>query len=190
MKRMRSLALLAAAGLILAAGVLTSQEPVQAAKEEFSANLVTWGGSATAGKSTRLNMTVDRWASEEELAGFKKVLTEGGPDALYKVLRSSAMGQVKTTESYVYAIYLAISVPTEKGRTVRLVTERPVFTKEVVRDQDTLEYIYSYIELNLDKNGKGTGKMLGTAKIFIDKNGKVDVDTHGQPETLANARKI
>jgi len=135
-------------------------------------------------------MTVDRWATEEELAGFKKVLTEGGPDALYKVLRSSAMGQVKTTQSYVYAIYLAISVPTEKGRTVRLVTERPVFTKEVVRDQDTLEYIYSYIELTLDKNGKGTGKMLGTAKIFVDKNGKVDVDTHGQPETLANARKI
>jgi len=188
--RMRSLALLAVAGLILTAGPLTSQEPAQAAKEEFSANLMTWGSGAAAGKSTRLNMTVDRWATEEELAGFKKMLTEGGPDALYKALAGGNMGKIKTTQSYEYAIYLAISAPAEKGRIVRLVTERPVFMKEAVGDTNTLEYIYSYIELVLDANGKGSGKILATAKIVVDKSGKVDVETSGQPQTLMNARKV
>lgn len=192
MKRMRieSLAVLAIAGLALTVGALALQEKATEAKEEFSANLMTWTSGAAAGKSTRLNMTVDRWATEEELAGFKKVLTEGGPDALYKALAGRDMGRIQTTQSYEYRIYLAISVPTEKGRIVKLVTERPVFMKEAVRDADTLEYIYSYIELTLDAKGKGSGKILGTAKIVVDKNAKVDVETHGQPQTLMNARKV
>ncbi len=186
----KTLAIVVMAGLALAAGPLGSQDQPKPAKEEFSANLMTWGTGAAAGKSTRLNMTVDRWATEDELAGFKKLLTESGPDALYKALAGRDMGRIQTTQSYEYRIYLAISVPAEKGRIIRLVTERPVFMKEAVRDQDTLDYIYSYIELALDEKGKGTGKILGTAKIVVDKNGKVDVETHGQPQTLMNARKV
>ncbi len=191
MKRIqvKLLAIAVLAGLVLAAGPLGSQEQAKPAKEEFSANLMTWGGGA-AGKSTRLNMTVDRWATEEELAGFKKLLTDGGPDALYQALAGRDMGRIQTTQSYEYRIFLAISVPAEKGRIIKLVTERPVFMKEAVRDQDTLDYIYSYIELTLDEKGKGSGKILATAKIVVDKNGKVDIETHGQPQTLVNARKV
>ncbi len=185
----RPVVILALAGLVLAAGALVSQEPA-AAGEKFSANLMVQGGGAPAGRSTRLNMEVQHWATEQDLAGFKKILTEGGSDALYKALAGRNVGKVQTTQSYEYPIYLAFSVTTEKGRTIKLITERPVFTKEVVRDQDTLEYIYSYIELNLDAKGKGGGKMLGTAKVFINKDGKVDIDTHGQPEPLINARKV
>ena len=192
MKRTQSgkLAVLALCGLIVLAGGLIVRVKAQEAGEKFSANLMVRGGGAPAGRSTRLNMDVTRWATQADLDGFKKILTEGGPDALYKALAGRNMGMVQTTQSYEYPIYLAFSVPTEKGRIVKLVTERPIFMKEAVRDQDTLDYIYSYIELTLNEKGKGSGKILGTAKIFINAEGKVDIDTHGQPEPLINARKV
>jgi len=188
--RATTLAIVILAGLMLAGWAISGQEQAGATVEKFSANIMVQGGGAPAGRSTRLNMDVTHWATQGDLDGFKKILTEGGPNALYKALAGRNVGKVQTTQSYEYPIYLAFSVTTEKGRTIKLITERPVFTKEVVRDQDTLEYIYSYIELNLDAKGKGSGKMLGTAKVFINKEGKVDIDTHGQPQPLINARKV
>jgi hypothetical protein len=177
------------AGLILTAGALALQEQAKGAKEEFSANLMTWSTGTTAGKSTRLNMTVEHWATAEEVAGWKKLLAEQGPAALYDVLSRMNMGKIKTTESYEYAIYVAYSVQTEKGRVVKLITERPVFTREVAKDRYTLDYIYSAITLTLDEKGKGGGTLLPTAKIFYDKDGKFDIDTNMQPQKLMNARK-
>lgn len=175
------------AGLILAAGASALQEKPAEVPEKFSANLMTSAPTGT--RSTRLNMTVERWATAEEIAGFEKLLRESGPEALYNVLRGTKMGSIKTTQSYVYNIFLAYSVQTEQGRTVKLITERPVFFREAAKDSKSLEYIYSAIEMNLNEKGKGSGKILPTAKIFIGKDGKVDVDTQGQPQTLMNARK-
>jgi hypothetical protein len=186
----RLLVIVALAGLVLAAGTLRSQEPAQGAKEDFSANLMTWSTGGAPGQSTRLNMTVERWATQEEVAGWKKLLAEKGPDALYNVLSHMNMGKIQTTQSYEYAIYVAVSVPTEKGRVVKLLTERPVFTREVAKDRYTLDYIYSAITLTLDEKGKGAGTLLPTAKVFFDKNGKFDIDTNMQPQKLMNARKV
>ena len=196
MKRAHAMTALALvlAGLVLTAGASAVQEkaaetPPKAAEtpEKFSANLMT--SAATGTRSTRLNMTVERWATAEEIAGFKKLLEESGPEALYNVLRATKMGSIKTTQSYVYNIFLAYSVQTEEGRTVKLITERPVFFGEAVKDSKSLEYIYSAIEMTLNAKGKGSGKILPTAKIFIGKDGQVDVDTQGQPQTLMNAKK-
>ena len=62
--------------------------------EKFSANLMVQGGGAPAGRSTRLNMDVQHWATESDLAGFKKILTEGGPSALHQALAGRNAGWI------------------------------------------------------------------------------------------------
>ena len=187
--------ILALAGMLLTAGALAVQEkatPVQAKpiKEEFSGNLLLWVAGAMSGRSTRLTMTIEHWTTDEERAALLKELTEGGSDALLKAMRKTTVGYVRTAQSLRYALNIASSFQTEKGRVIRLVTERPIAFGEAAISTRSMDYEFGVIEFTLNAEGKGEGVVIPTAKVSISKDGKLEVETLGTgPQKLLNVKK-
>jgi frataxin-like iron-binding protein CyaY len=184
--------LLALAGMILAAGALALQEQEQTkkAEERFSANVLLWAAGPMTGKTGRLTMSVERWTTDEEKAALLKALTEGGSDALLKAMRKTIVGYTWTTRTLRYRVNIASSLQTEKGRVIRLVTERPISFVEAWTATRSRDYEFGVIEFTLDAEGKGDGILIPTAKVTLNKEGQIEVETLGiGPQKLLSVKK-
>jgi len=185
------------AGLLLIAGAWARQEqtpePEKAkpVKEKFSGRLVLWAAGAMTGQSTRLTMQVDHWTTDEEKQALFNTLKEGGSDALLAAMRKNIVGYIWTTSSTRYKLNIASTFQTEKGRTVRLVTERPItFAEQMAGTPRSRDYEFGVIEFTLDEKNKGEGVIFPTAKIGVDEKGNLTVESLGTgPQKLMSVKK-
>jgi hypothetical protein len=58
------------------------------------------------------------------------------------------------------------------SRRVVMATNRPVRFREAVNNTRSMDYQVTLIELHLDANGKGDGKLVPAAKVSWDKDAK------------------
>ena len=187
-----SVIVFALAGIVLAAAAAGQEaaKPAKPVKEEFGGYVILVAAGPMTGRSTRVTMTVDRWTTDEEKAGLLKALQEGGSDAMLKVMRKMTVGYIRTTRSLRYALNFASTFQTEKGRVVRLVTERPISFVEAMRPTRSEDYEFGVIEFTLNAEGKGDGYIIPTAKVSINKDGQLEVETLGTgPQKLLNVKK-
>lgn len=197
--RTRAIAILFLAGLVL--GTMTwavqgqekAPEPEKAkpVKEKFSGMLVLWAAGPMTGKSTRMTMQVDRWTTDEEKQALYNTLKDAGPDALLAAMRKTIVGYLWTTNSLRYKVNIASTFQTEKGRTVRLITERPItFAEQVAGAPRSRDYEFGVIEFTLNDKNKGEGVIFPTAKVGVDEKGNLTVESLGTgPQKLMSVKK-
>ncbi len=164
-----------------------------AAEEETFSALLYWvdAGPAT-GKTTMIYMTVERWTTDEERMELYNILKEKGTEELKKAMRKTTVGYIRSTSTLRYPLNIASSFQTEKGRLIRLVTERPIQWIELTGGTSprTREYDFGVVEFLLDENGKGEGSLIPTAKVMLNDEGKIVVETLGTgPQKLRNVKK-
>jgi hypothetical protein len=190
--QIRSVVILALAGLILAVGALALQEQEKAkeTEERFVANVVLWAAGPLTGQTARVTMSIKHWTANEEKAALYKTLKEGGSDAFLKEMRKTIVGYIWSTRSIRYPLNIASSFQTEKGRIVRLVTERPISFAETMTATRSRDYEFGVIEFTLNAEGKGDGYIIPTAKVAITQDGQLEVETLGTgPQKLVNVKK-
>jgi hypothetical protein len=190
--QIRSVVILALAGLILAVGALALQEQEKAkeTEERFVANVVLWAAGPLTGQTARVTMSIKHWTANEEKAALYKTLKEGGSDAFLKEMRKTIVGYIWSTRSIRYPLNIASSFQTEKGRVVRLVTERPISFAETMAATRSRDYEFGVIEFTLNAEGKGDGYIIPTAKVAITQDGQLEVETLGTgPQKLVNVKK-
>lgn len=142
------------------------------------------------GASFRLTMTVDRWSTDEERKILIKSLYEGGSDTLLKELRAMEAGNVKFTGTLSRRLNFAVKKKTEKGLFVRMILDRPVFFAEYKYKMTRVrDYEFAIIEFTIDEKGKGEGIVIPTARVKINKDGRIKVETLGLgPQKLIRVR--
>jgi hypothetical protein len=197
--RTRAIAVLFLVGLVLGAMTWAVQdqekapEPEKAkpVKEKFSGMLVLWAAGPMTGKSTRMTMQVDRWTTDEEKQALYNTLKDAGPDALLAAMRKTIVGYLWTTNSLRYKVNIASTFQTEKGRTVRLITERPItFAEQVAGAPRSRDYEFGVIEFTLNDKNKGEGVIFPTAKVGVDEKGNLTVESLGTgPQKLMSVKK-
>jgi hypothetical protein len=177
--------------MVLAAVAWAAQEQAKPVKEQYSGNVVLVAAGPATGGSGRLSVTIERWSTDEEKALLKKALAEDGPEGLLKALRKTTVGYVRTTQSLRYPLNFASSFQTEKGRTIRLVTERPILWAESVgMTARSRDYEFGWIEFTMNEKGKGEGFVIPTAKVSLNKDGQLEVESLGiGPQKLFNVKK-
>ncbi len=197
--RTRAIAVLFLVGLALGAGAWAiraqekAPEPEKAkpVKEKFSGMLVLWAAGPMTGQSTRMTMQVDRWTTDERKQALYKTLKESGSDALLVAMREEIVGYIWTTNSLRYKVNIASTFQTEKGRTVRLITERPItFAEQVAGTPRSRDYEFGVIEFTLNEKNKGEGVIFPTAKVGVDEKGGLTVEALGTgPQKLMSVKK-
>ncbi len=162
-------------------------------KEEFAGNVYWVAAGPASGQTSRITLTVERWTTDEERMEYYTILKEKGSDELLKAMRKQTVGYLRFTGTIRYPLNIASSFQTEKGRLVRLVCERPIQPAELwgKTPARTRDYEFGVIEFLLDEKGNGQGTLIPTAKVEVNDDGQLVVETLGLgPQKLMNVKTI
>lgn len=198
--RKTTLILAACLFLLCAASLLVPPPPVHAYDgEQFSALLFLPAGAGMrgvgAGATANVNVYIDTYTPDDETQELAKVLIEGGSDALLKRLeKAKSIGKVQLVRKVgFFDLKLIRSRPTEQGRRIIGVCDRPIQFLEAYHGGRSLDYTFGIVILDLKTNKKGkeegVGQLIYAAKVKVDGR-NVEVENYGiEPARLQGVRK-
>jgi len=134
-------------------------------REEFSAAAIVSDNLGSG--AGRVIMQVTRWSTETERSRLASTLVKGN-DALLDALRDmKSVGTMRTPDSVGYDLRYAHQEPAEDGgRRIVIATDRPIGFWEAANQPRTIEYPFTVIQMQIDKNGEGKGTMSYATKII------------------------
>ena len=112
------------------------------------------------------------------------------PDELLKQLQKiGPVGTIRTPDSIGYDLHYAQQTPLpEGGRSIVIATDRPIGFWEATNRPRSIDYPFTVIQMNLDRNGMGSGTMSYATRITT-KNNIIELEDFAtQPIMLNNIR--
>lgn len=177
---------------IVAAAVLTALAAPAAAQEpkpvRFTAFAVNLGSGPNAGT---VDIVLERLSSDEERANLLATFIEGGQDKLLTALQKvkPRVGYIRTPNSLGYDLQYAYRIVNSDGSSrIVIGTDRRIGYWEARNQPRTMDYPFTLIEMRLDKDGNGEGRMAVGTKISRSKDGKtIELENYGiSPVALKN----
>src|SRR5262249_10503972 len=139
-----------------------------------------------------VEIVINRWSTDGERDKLMKVMMDNGPDKLLDTLQGMPrIGYFRTPSSIGIDIHFARHRPLEDGgQRVVMVTDRRLAFWEVANQTRSVDYPFTVIEMNINKNGEGEGKLSIATKIIADEeNNLITLENFDiQPVMLTNVR--
>ena len=190
MPRLFRLAVLPVA-IVIAAALLSSTVSGQTngLPERYTATAINMNN----GSSGTIDISVDRWSTDKERDALVSAMVEKGPEKLLDALQDARpVGHFGAPGNLSWDLRFArrVALP-EGGERVVLVTDRRIGVWEAANQPRSIDYPFTVIELRLNKDGVGEGKMSLATKIIADKeNNIVTLENYDiQPVMLNNIRR-
>jgi hypothetical protein len=162
-------------------------------RERFTATAAALGTVAT-GATARVDITINRWSTDAEVAQLHAVLVEKGVDALYTALqKTKPVGNIRVNDSLGWDLHYARESKQEDGgRRINFATDRPINAWEARNQPRTIDYKFTVGELKLDADGKGTGTLGAAVKVGYDPDDKTLVleTFSSEPVRLLQVRAV
>ena len=161
--------------------------------ERFTAFAVDISNTAPRANATTVDITINRWSSDADRDRLLNVLKESGQDALLSALQKMpVVGYINTPGSLRYDLHFARQRPApDGGRTIVLATDRFISMWEAVNRPRSIDYPFTLIQLQLDKNDEGVGKVSIATKITAGEGNMIELENFSdQPVRLSQIRKV
>ena len=179
----------------------TQSQAEKPKSEKFSAlaYMPSGAGPAMVGAGARVNVDlyVKSYTSDQEAKVLGGLLLDGGPDALLKALETAdSKGKITLTGRVgFYDLKLIRSRPTETGRQIIAVGDRPMGFLELYYSGRSRDYEFGILTLNLKRENKGKekgeGALIYAAKVKVLEGNKIDIESYGiEPIRLMAVRKL
>jgi hypothetical protein len=178
MKRSKSvMALFISAALALSAAAFA--EPHQ-----ITGNLVAPAGTARHAGTAPVVIHIDHYTEDAEVQRLQGILQRQGPNALRDALWDREAGFIRIGGSLGYPIAAARAHPTpDGGQVIRLMIDRPIAQWEVINNLRTVDYPFAFVEIKLDRNGRGQGDFYQAARVSMTGNDTLHVENYS-PQPL------
>ncbi|HZR23415.1 MAG TPA: hypothetical protein VFA59_07510 [Vicinamibacterales bacterium] len=167
----RPLRQLAATAVAFAAFGVLSFAQTRGTPERFTAMAVNMdrGGAGT------VEIVVNRWSSDSERNKLVGVALDKGPEKLLDTLQGmQKVGYIRTPDSIGWDLHYAHHSPLpEGGERVVIATDRPIGFWEAANQPRSIDYPFTVIELQLNRDGEGQGTMSFATKVIADKENKI-----------------
>jgi len=175
----------------LCLAVASGQAPAEKQKpktQKFSALAYLPSGAGRAmvgaGGTANVDLYVKDYTSDAEAQALARTLLDGGPDALHKALeKSDSIGKVTLSGRVgFYDLKLIRSKPTETGRRVIAVGDRPMGFLELYVSNQSRDYEFGILTLELKNDGKkekGEGSLIYAAKVKVNEGNQIDIESYG-----------
>jgi hypothetical protein len=184
--------LLAAAGVAIAM-LAPSVASGQNVKESFSGFAINMNSGPKTGK---IDFTIERWSTDAERDQLLAILKEEKDSykvnqQLLKALQKlPKVGYIRTTTSLAWDLHYARQNPLpDGGRRIVFATDRPIGFREAANQPRSMDYPFTVVEMQFDKDDKGVGKILPGTKIFIDKDNNLVLENYAQQPVRFNEIK-
>ena len=189
-------ALAVAAGLVLTSHTRTTAQAGQQLDTgplhltAFAINMnTTRPGTAT----TTVDVVIDRFSTDSERDRLREAFKANEQQGLLRALQKlPAVGYLTTPGSLRYDVHFARQRPLpEGGRRLFLLTDRRINFWEAASGARTLDYPFTLVELQLDKNSRGVGKLNIAARITGSEDTVVEIeDFAAQPVQLNDVHPV
>jgi len=160
-------------------------------KEVYTGTVIGVGGTL-GGVSRPFTLSIEGVSSNADANRPVAMLAEGGQDALMKELRGKRLGYFSMGAQLGRDLNFVQETPTaDGGRRLVVLFERWLNTFELRYGTRSEDYPFTYIELTVDRNGKGEGTLIPAARITFDKKhgNQIDVENFGiYPARLAGVQ--
>jgi hypothetical protein len=145
------------------------------------------------GAAGTIELVVNRWSTDSQSDKLMAVMLNKGPEKLLDALQDMPrMGYIRTPDRVGWDIHFSrkIAAP-DGGERVILVTDRRIGFWEAANRPRSIDYPFTVIELHLNRDGEGEGKMSIATKIIADKeNNVVTLENYDiQPVLLTNIKR-
>jgi hypothetical protein len=138
-------------------------------KETFSGTLVGIGG-ALAGRTVSFTLRLDGRTSRGVALRYAQLLRTKGQTALQRQLEHNDLGSFAVVGQVGKRVNFAYETATPEGRRITVLFERWLQFFELRYGTRSQDYPFSYLELSIDANGKGSGTFIGAAKVYFEKD--------------------
>jgi hypothetical protein len=181
---MRKLALALLLSLNAPLGVVAETDK---AVGEFTATATVETPQGT--RSMGLTLVVTNPMTAAEAQPFKRILEEGGQQALLNSIRGASRGRFRLG-AIEYPMNLVVAEPDRDGYRYVVVTERPLRVEEVNEASPSLDHPFTILVFGVPGFGAGEGQLFTQAAIQVDAQGHPRVDQY-EPRrgTLKDVRR-
>ena len=149
-----------------------------------------------------VEIKIDRWSTAEERARLITTMVEKGSDALLRELTKTPshgrfaipglMGPDPHQLRLGHTLHYAWQTPQpDGGRRIVIVTDRYIGVREAQAQPRTIDYPFTLIELRINKNNEGEGKMaVGTMINFNRKTNTMELENYASEPVRLNSLKV
>ncbi len=172
--------------------VASSASAQNGGKEHFTAFAVDVSNTAPRGAATTtVDIVINRYSSDADRDRLLEAMDQG-QDALLKALQKlPVVGYLTTPGSLRYDIHFARQHPTaEGGRNITIVTDRYIGMWEATNRPRTIDYPFTLIQLQLNKNDEGVGKASIATRITKNDNYIELENFSSEPVRLNEVKKV
>jgi hypothetical protein len=171
------------------AGIIGSADPTA----RFTAFAVDLGSPGRAAAAGTVELVIDRWSTNAERDRLMQAVKERGPEKLLDTVSDfPRVGYIRTPDSIGYPLRFAYREAGEDvGEEITLITDRYVGFWEAFYRPRTIDYPFTVVELRLNRDGEGEGKMSLATRITTDRHGdRVVLENYSaQPVLLKSVRR-
>jgi hypothetical protein len=183
----------AAVALAAIMSVSLAAQSNMAHPEHFNAFAVNVGDIYSRTATAQVDITINRWSSDADRDRLLKILRSNGQDALLDALQKMpVVGYLDTPGSLRYDLHYARQIPQpEGGRRIVLGTDRYIGSWEAANHPRTMDYPFTVIELQLDKEGYGNGWASIYTRVTATDDGNVELENFtNQPVQLNDVHPV
>lgn len=159
------------------------------AQKEFRGRLLT-GGGPNMPSAINIRVIINGFTSSEEVNKFQEMLARNDVEGFYSDLRHQFKGELRFIGGQGMQIKFnaAVEEQTEKGTKIFLFTEsRGLFTGGSRRVSGTA--LFLVLELDLDKNNEGEGRVYEDGRILFTPQGGIKMDSYlTTPKEIINVK--
>jgi len=162
-----------AIGVTASLAVRTSGVSIENVREDFIASAVNLNPGPT---TATVQIRITRWSTDKERETLLDILRgEGSVNRVNQRLvralrRMPRAGFIRTPGTLAWHLRYAQQQPLEEGgRQIVIATDRPIGFWEARNRPRTIDYPFTLLELRLDANNRGEGRMLVNTRIRIDR---------------------
>ena len=122
--------------------------------------------------------TIDAYTSDDDAFALAETLLEKGQQGLVEAVSRLKAGRVKFAEGASYEVNVIRTLQTEQGLIVAFVTDRPM-NSDSARKAGSPGPTLGYLELLLNDDGTGGGRLIPGAKVIFNEEGYMQAETTG-----------
>src|SRR6266508_1504153 len=170
------------------AAVLVGSRGLAQTPERFTAAAINMNNGAAG----TIESVVNRWSTDSERDRLMSTMMSKGPEKLLDTLQDlPRVGYFRTPDSIGWDIHFARRMPgKDGGERLTLITDRRISFWEAASRPRSIDYPFTVIELRLNGDGEGEGKMSVATRIIADKEANiVTLENYDiQPVQLKNVK--
>ena len=142
-------------------------------KLSCSAFAVSTGGPVSAPVATQVDIVVQSWSTDAERARLLEAMKKSQGSMLDTLRDLRKVGFIRTPGSLGWDLHYAHQAPGEDGgRRIVIATDRPMDIWEVINRPRTVDYPFIFIEMRINDDGEGSGKLSPATQVIASGDGR------------------